>query len=125
MATARPSGSFTFKQPIIENYYMERVDFHISDKDNLYARYIYDPSTRLRPNGDPYWSVQDDATNHFAQIGETHIFSPTAINDFRAAFNRTDRHTDIGPVNPAIASLITPALSFVPGLPIGTDQFLE
>src|SRR5262249_31644610 len=110
---------FPFKQPINENFYMQRTDYHISDQDNFYARYIYNPSTRLRPSGDPYWSTLDNATNHFAQIGETHIFSSTAINDFRAAFNRTDRHTDIGPVDAAIANLITPAISFVPGLPLG------
>ena len=115
---------FNFNQPIhVENYYMQRVDFHMSDKDNTYVRYIYDPSNRLRPSGDPYWSSLDNATNYFAQIGETHIFSANAINDFRTAFNRTDRHTYIGPVNSAIASLITPALSFVPGLPIGRLNF--
>ena len=117
--------NFGFQQPIIENYYMERVDFHLSDKDNVYARYIYDPSTRLRPSADPYWSSNDGANNYFAQIGETHIFSPNAINDFRAAFNRTLRNTLIGPVNPAIASLLTPDLSFVPGHAHRTDQFLE
>ena len=115
--------NFNFKQPINENYYMERVDFHLSDKDNIYARYIFDPSTRLRPNGDPYWSVTDNATNHFAQIGETHIFSSTAINDFRAAFNRTQRGTDFGVVNSAISSLITPSMSFEPGLPLGRLNF--
>ena len=114
---------YPFKQPIHEDYYMQRVDYRISDKDNFYGRYIYDPSTRLRPGGDPYWSSLDNATNHFGQIGETHIFSPTAINDFRAAFNRTDRHTEIGPVDPAISSLITPSLSFVPGLPLGRLNF--
>jgi hypothetical protein len=65
--------AFPFKQPIIENYYMERLDYHISDADNFYVRDIYDPSTRLRPSGDPYWSSLDDATNYFGQIGETHI----------------------------------------------------
>src|SRR6266853_372858 len=111
------------KAPINENYYMERGDIHLSDKDNLYLRYIFDPSTRLRYSGDPYWSTQDGATNHFAQIGETHVFSPTAVNEFRYAFNRTDRNTQIGPVNEKIASLITPTMSFVPGLPFGRLGF--
>jgi hypothetical protein len=114
---------FGFKQPINENYNMERADFLISTKDNLYVRYIFDPSDRLRPSSDPYWTSLDNATNHFAQIGETHIFSPNAINDFRVAFNRTDRHTAIGPVNSAISSLITPSMSFVPGMPLGRLNF--
>ena len=101
---------------------MERVDYHASEKDNLYVRYIYDPSTRPRNSSVPYWSVLDGATNYFAQIGETHIFSPTAINDFRIAFNRTFRVTDLGPVNSAISSLITPSMSIVPGLPFGRIQ---
>ena len=111
--------NYNFQQPINENYYMERVDFHLSDKDNLYARYIFDPSNRLRQNTDPYWSVEDEATNHFAQIGETHIFSSTAINDFRSAFNRTQRDTTVGPTNPIVAN----APSFAPGLPIGRVNF--
>jgi hypothetical protein len=100
------------------------VDLHVSDKDSLYARYIFDPSSRLRFSASsPYWSTEDVARNYFAQIGETHIFSPNAINDFRVAFNRTDRHTDIGPVNSAISSMITPALSEVPGMPFGRINF--
>jgi hypothetical protein len=116
------TGVFNFnaKQPIVENYNMERVDLHISDKDNFYARYIYDPSNRLRFTANiGFWSTQDNANNYFSQIGETHIFSPNAVNDFRAAFNRTFRGTTIGPVNPLVASLITPDMSFVPGLPLG------
>ena len=114
--------TFNFAQPIVENYYMERVDYHVSEKDNLYVRYIYDPSSRPRNSSVPYWSVLDQATNYFAQIGETHIFSPNAFNDFRIAFNRTGRETDLGPVNSAISSLITPSLSFVPGMPFGRIQ---
>ncbi len=115
---------YNAKQPIVENYNMERVDLHVSDKDSLYARYIFDPSSRLRFSASsPYWSTEDVARNYFAQIGETHVFSPNAVNEFRAAFNRTDRRTAIGPVNAAIASLITPDMSFVPGLPFGRMTF--
>lgn len=118
------SAVINAKQPINENYYMERVDYHVSDKDSFYARYIYDPSTRLRFGpAVPQWTTLDNATNHFSQLGETHIFSPTAINDFRIAFNRTDRHTDIGPVDSSISSLITPSVSFAPGQPFGRIDF--
>ena len=122
-ATGRPSGSFLSPSLINENYYMERVDFHLSDKDNLYARYIFDSSSRNRANPDPYWGVEDQANNYFAQIGETHIFSATAINDFRAAFNRTLRGSGNMPYNQAIASQITPGLSFVPGRPVGRIDY--
>ena len=107
----------TFIQPINENYYMNRVDYHVSDKDSLYARDIYDTSNRIRPNSDYQFSVLDNANNYFAQIGETHIFTADAFNDFRIAFNRTARYTDLGP-QPAN---VPP--SFVAGQPLGRMIF--
>ena len=111
------TGSFSapISQPTGENYNMERVDVRLSDKDNMYARGIYDPSTRTRINPIPNWSLLDQAASTFAVLGETHIFSANAINDFRAAFNRTFVFSGLGP-----EIVQTPAnLSFVPGLPIG------
>jgi len=108
-----------YSQPINEDYYMERMDFRLSDADNLYVRYIFDPSTRVRPGGDPRWTTLDDATDHYAVLSETHVFSGTAINDFRFGFNRNVRSTALGPTGVDVP----PALSFVPGLPMGRFQF--
>jgi len=58
-----------------------------SDKDNVYFRYIFDPSSRLRYSGDPYVSTGMLLRNHFAQMARRMSF-PSAVNEFRVAFNR-------------------------------------
>ena len=75
--------------PYSENYYMERTDFRLSDKDTVYGRYVWDPSSRNRPLNPPNFYRPDLATNIFATVGETHIFSAGMLNEFRFAFNRT------------------------------------
>ena len=108
-----------FSQPITEDYFMGRQDFRLSDQDNLYYRYIFNPSTRVRPGGDPRWTTLDNATNHYVVLSETHVFSGTALNDFRFAFNRNFRGTEVGPTTVDVP----PSLSFVPGHPLGRFQF--
>jgi len=118
-ATARACLTLPPNSLSLKNYNMERMDLHVSDKDSLYARYIYDPSNRLRFTANiGFWSTQDVANNYFRKLRDACLF-PNAVNDFRAAFNRTFRGTAIGPVNALVASLITPDMSFVPGLPLG------
>ena len=89
--------SVPLDQPNIEDYNLYRGDFRLSDKDNMYFRYIYDPSSRTRINPIPYWSLLDQATSTFVVLSETHIFSPTVVNTFSAAFNRTFELSGLGP----------------------------
>jgi carboxypeptidase family protein/TonB-dependent receptor-like protein len=107
-----------FSAPLTEDYALERMDVRLSDKDSFFWRYIFDPSNRIRPRPVPTFVQPDLSTNHFVGLGETHIFSGTALNDLRFSFNRTDLRSETSAVNP-----IDPSLSYVPGLPIGDIRF--
>lgn len=107
-----------FAQPVTEDYALERMDFRLSDKDNFYWRYIFNPSNRVTPRPVPLFVTPDEGTHHYASLSETHIFSGTAINDFRFAFSRT---LNFG--NATSLKELDPSLSFVPGEQMGTLRF--
>ena len=87
------NGQIFYSQPIAQDFneYIARGDHSFSDKDRLSLRYFYDSFTNqgfLDPAN--YLSFQNFA-NIVAQnalVGETHIFSAGAVNDFRASFSR-------------------------------------
>ena len=105
--------------PATENYWMQRGDFRLSNRDNFYMRYIFNPSNRQRLTGTPVFAQLDKSTNHFASVSETHIFSANAVNDFRFSFNRMPRAGAMGPTTVPI----DPSLSFNPGFPFGLISF--
>ena len=87
------NGQIFYSQPIVQNFgeYVARGDHSFSDNDRLSLRYFYDSFTNegfLDPAN--YLSFQN-FSNIVAQnalIGETHVFGPVAVNDFRLSFSR-------------------------------------
>ncbi|MGA8539485.1 MAG: carboxypeptidase-like regulatory domain-containing protein [Terriglobales bacterium] len=77
-----------------------RVDHNISSSDSLFARFSYDQATNFVPGGSPTWSEQNafgsnqHIENHGrnAMISETHVFSPTTINQISLGYNRIFNH---------------------------------
>jgi hypothetical protein len=73
-----------------------RLDENFSSKDTLFARFSYDQATSYVPGGAPGFAEQgafasnQGITNHArnAAISETHIFSPTTVNQISGGFNR-------------------------------------
>ena len=73
-----------------------RVDHNFSAKDSVFARFSYDQATSFVPGGSPGYAEAgafastQSITNHGrnAMISETHIFTPTNINQFTFGFNR-------------------------------------
>jgi hypothetical protein len=73
-----------------------RLDENFSNKDSLFARFSYDQATSYVPGGAPGFAEQgtfasnQSIINHArnAAISETHIFSPSTVNEFRFGFNR-------------------------------------
>ncbi|MBV9157746.1 MAG: hypothetical protein JO097_15890, partial [Acidobacteriaceae bacterium] len=73
-----------------------RLDENISAKDSLFARFSYDQATSYVPGGAPGFAEQgafasnQGIINHArnAVISETHVFSPSTINQMTAGFNR-------------------------------------
>ena len=99
-----------------EDYSMARVDFHLSDQDNLYYRLVYDPSNTQSDTVILPFFGGSDVTYQYHVLSNTHIFSPTSLNEFRFAFNRTDPRSTTGPLE--IAGI--PPFA---GLGFGTIQF--
>jgi hypothetical protein len=73
-----------------------RIDDNLTTKDSLFARFSYDQATSYVPGGAPGFAEQSPFAsnqgilNHArnAAISETHVFSPTAVNQFSAGYNR-------------------------------------
>ncbi|HEX3683410.1 MAG TPA: carboxypeptidase-like regulatory domain-containing protein [Bryobacteraceae bacterium] len=73
-----------------------RLDENISSKDSLFARFSYDQAESYVPGGAPGFAEQgafasnQSIVNHArnAAISETHLFSPTTVNQVSAGFNR-------------------------------------
>src|SRR5579864_9195314 len=73
-----------------------RVDENLSTKDTLFSRFSYDQAQSYVPGGAPGFAEQgpfasnQSIGNHARNvaISETHIFSPTTVNQLSAGFNR-------------------------------------
>lgn len=70
-----------------------RLDWRITDTDQLNGRYSYSMGDNLNPisirgSDLPGFPVHDDIGTHSAAIQESHIFTQNVVNAFRAAFFR-------------------------------------
>ena len=73
-----------------------RVDHNFSGADSLFARFSYDQASSYVPGGAPGFAEQNafgsnqGILNHARNvaIGETHIFSPSTVNQFSFGYNR-------------------------------------
>jgi Carboxypeptidase regulatory-like domain/TonB dependent receptor len=98
-----------------EDYFLGRVDYNLSDKDSVFARYVRDSAQFDDPfSGSPIplWPETHHTGNHYATVEERHIFSPSMINLLRAGFVRTREGSDL--------NNNLPGLSFYPNRKNGT-----
>jgi hypothetical protein len=73
-----------------------RLDENFSNQDSLFARFSYDQATSYVPGGAPGFAEagpfasNQGIINHArnAAISETHLFSPSTVNQFSAGYNR-------------------------------------
>ena len=107
-----------FAQTANENYTLARGDYKISDKDNLYGRYVYNPSFREISRPIPTWGEVDHSNPHFALLSETHVFSSASLNEIRVAFDRVAQAA-LG----ATFGTVPSDTSFIPGQPFGQITF--
>ena len=107
-----------FSSSATEDYSMERMDFHWSEKDSFYWRYVYDPSEGIVPRPLPTFIGFERGTNHFVVLNETHIFSGSTLNEFRFSMNRSVPRNGTGSLEPLDSSL-----DFIPGAGIGNIAF--
>jgi hypothetical protein len=77
-----------------------RLDHNFSNKDSAFGRFSYDQATNYVPGGSPTWSEAGAfGSNQFinnhgrnAVVTETHIFSPTLINQATVGYSRIFNH---------------------------------
>ena len=106
-----------FSSATTDDYMLARMDFHLSEKDSFYWRYVFDTSEAVNPQPITLFQGINEATDHFVTLSETHIVSTSALNEFRFAFNRTFP-------SQVLSTLNAPAsLAFVPGQAAGTISF--
>ncbi len=101
------NGSVFYTQPIQQSFNetIVRADHSFSEKDRLTGRYyankFYTPSA-----WDPHFAVvYVDGVDFFVQNGllqETHIFSPTVLNDVRLNFHREHNRRFVPPGVPNV-----------------------
>ena len=90
--------SFGLITQVNENQYVGRGDYQISAKDTLFGRYIRThfgrpPSYSFTPDNilSTAQGGLDDADQSWV-VGETHLFSSTLVNQFRASVDRIAVH---------------------------------
>ncbi len=89
-----PNGSPNYIQsiPVLQNSnaYVGRVDYQLSHSDSMYAFYMHNVGApwNVFLGGPPQYGngVNYGYRDQVASASETHIFSPTLLNDFRAAW---------------------------------------
>jgi hypothetical protein len=92
-----------------EHYLLGRMDYNISTKDSLFARYVLDKSTFNNPfpgTNIGLWNDSEPTRNQYLTAELRHIVSPTVINVTRGSYVRTE--------NSATTLGETPALQFYP-----------
>jgi Carboxypeptidase regulatory-like domain/TonB dependent receptor len=102
-----------------ENYFTVRVDQKISDKDNFDSSYFWDSGPQTQP--DPLQNAihQVFSRRQMASAEETHIFSPSLVNTFRAGLSRVRGDINNPVSGDAVAT--NTALAIAPGA-IGPPQ---
>lgn len=113
-------------QPTGTNQFMQgdgRIDYKISDVDSIFARYSQSGQTTVTPHNMPglacgcgYRAGNVFEPKKGASVGETHVFTPTTLNEFRAGFNWYYQHVGVpdGGYQPLPSNLQIPGVQADP-----------
>jgi hypothetical protein len=85
-----------------EDYVLGRVDFKLSEKDSLFARYARESAYQALPyvyTAVPGWPEIDHERNQYLTIDAQHMFSSRVINDIRFGYVRLFTQTANGGIN--------------------------
>ena len=102
-----------------------RVDHTFSDKDNVFGRFSYVDNPEFIPgpfggiaDGGSFSSGNQQATTYSAALGETHLFSPTLVNEVRLGYNRLS----VSRLQPNANTPGIPAEFGIAGVPAGESN---
>ncbi|PYR20194.1 MAG: hypothetical protein DMF98_23870 [Acidobacteria bacterium] len=80
--------SFELNQPTRENFYQGRVDYTLSDKDAILARYTYDGADQTVTAGFPDFATNSVSRNQFFTSEYKRIFTAALLNTVRFSHSR-------------------------------------
>jgi Carboxypeptidase regulatory-like domain len=104
-------------QTIRDNFGTVRLDHNFSEHDLLNAVYTVDDSADFTPTSTNLYSTDvDSLREQVASIEETHVFSSTLLNTFRAGYSRAG-YFFTGEPTPNTPAASLPG--FLVGLPVG------
>jgi len=106
--------TFVGHRIVREDFFTARVDHHFSQKDSLFATYMFDraPFTSDEPLGVVLLGAL--TKRQIAAVEETHTFNPSFVNTVRLGYNRdaVDNNRPVSAINPAAADT---NLAAIPG----------
>src|SRR6185437_6042662 len=118
--TPNKCGGVTYVSPVSENEYqvVARGDYHLTDKNSLFMRYVGTNDNLLSPNQILPLVLTTINGGHknlgtSAAVGDTYLISPTIVNSASLSFDRIAVHRLCGPFFQASDVGIS-AFSFVP-----------
>ncbi|HLK51271.1 MAG TPA: carboxypeptidase-like regulatory domain-containing protein [Bryobacteraceae bacterium] len=101
-------------QTVREDFGNLRVDHNFSSSDTLSGVYTVDDGISQTPGANPLQQTLSVLRSQVASVQETHVFSPSVLNTFRAGFSRAAWHLD------GSSSIHDSNLVFVQGKPVGS-----
>jgi len=101
-----------------EDFLTTRVDHTISTKDTLFSTYMFDNGKTTAPDAFNNKLLGTTSRRQAAVIEETHVFTPTFVNAFRAGFSRvvSEAPKSLSAINSVAADT---KLGFLPGDAVG------
>ena len=96
IAGAVTGSNYTASSALVrdQDQFSVKIDHRFNDRDTIFGRYTFQDDRRLEPFSQgnlrtvPGFGDVVPAFRTNAVIGETHLFSPRVVNEFRAGINR-------------------------------------
>ena len=77
-----------------------RFDHKLTDSDDFFIRFTISDGNFSETNESSIWEIEEENLNQYWTVEEKHVFSPSLLNEFRFAYNRSSSRTDeFGPVD--------------------------
>jgi hypothetical protein len=93
-----------------EYFTVGRFDWNISERDNLFARYVFDDAYTTEPFYGlfPAWPELEDSRNEYFTVGEKKVFSGTVVNSIQYGFTKTFFDIRSQSINPTMTPGVLP-----------------
>jgi hypothetical protein len=130
-ADGRPTGTALYREVFSRNseqdFAMVRVDHAFTERDSVFARYVFDDSLRDLPLNFPQFPNLARNRRHLLTVEERRLFAGGAVNEIRLGLSRSAPREDVNPADPHHEIAFVPGQAFgemqVTGLTeIGTDR---